>query len=66
MFHKDAMSTKAASAYSRGVVVSRPVPGELFLLGISAGLLWEARNRAYTPARARAGLRSFRCAGAWQ
>ena len=62
MFHEDAVSVTAAPEYSRGVVVSRPVLGELLLLATSAGLLREALNTADTPARARARLLSFRCA----
>jgi hypothetical protein len=61
VFHKDAVSVKAAPEYNRGVVVFRPVLGELLLLATPAGLLREALNTADPPARARARL-PFRCA----
>lgn len=52
MFQEDAVGVKAAAEYYRDGVVSRTVLGALLLLAASAGLLGEALDTAYIPARA--------------
>ena len=59
MFNEDAVSLEAAPEYSRGVVVIRPVLGELLPLATSAVSLRDALNTG-APALAMTQQLSFR------